>query len=393
MNRSLTRAHLLRGVSALVGAAAVPRAAGAATAPLMDDVVDRPYDWATPLDEISTLGALYTPNRTFFIRSHMGPPPSIDVNAWRLVVDGLVQRPLRLSFAELKQMERVEVPAVLQCSGNGRYFFGTAYPKASHPAGAQWLYGGVGHARWGGVRVRDLLRRAGVKAGARYSNNFGLDNPLLPTTPKFIRGLELEKLLDPDTILAYEMNGEPLPYYHGYPVRLIVPGWAGDHSVKWLTNMTIAAEITTNFWTAVGYRYPNKLGAPGAGVKPQAEHPVTALNVKSLITSPLDGNRLRSGVPTTVRGVAWSGDGAQVRRVEVSVDGGRTWRDAELGESPGRYAWRTFAHRFVPAGQAATILARATDDRGATQPQVSPWNPGGYFWNAIQTVHVEVQHA
>lgn len=393
MNSSLTRRGLLSGVGSLLGVAALSRPGAAAAPALMDVVVGRPYDWATPLDELSSLDSLYTPTRTFFIRSHMGPPPSIDVKAWRLVVDGLVERPLRLTLAELKQMERVEVPAVLQCSGNGRYFFGTAYPNASHPAGAQWLYGGVGLARWGGVRVRDLLQRAGVKAGARYSNNFGLDNPLLPTTPKFIRGIELEKLLDPDTILAYEMNGEPLPYYHGYPVRLIVPGWAGDHSVKWITNMTIAATITNDFWTAVGYRYPNKLGAPGAGVKPQAEHPVTALNVKSLITSPLDGGRLRSGVATTVRGIAWSGDGAQVRRVEVSLDGGRTWRDAELGQSVGRYAWRTFTHRFVPTGSAATILARATDDRGATQPRVSPWNPGGYFWNAIQSVHVEVHNA
>jgi DMSO/TMAO reductase YedYZ molybdopterin-dependent catalytic subunit len=160
-------------------------------------------------------------------------------------------------------MERVEVPAVLQCSGNGRFFFGTAFPTASHPAGAQWLYGSVGLARWGGVRVRDLLDRAGVKAFARYSNNYGLDNPVLPTTPKFVRGIEIEKLLDPDTILAYEMNGEPLSYYHGYPVRLMVPGWAADHSVKWITNMTIAAEITTNFWTSTGYRYPKVLRRTG----------------------------------------------------------------------------------------------------------------------------------
>ena len=390
MQNSLSRGRLLAGLGGTLGAAMFPLSARAATAPLMDVIVERPYDWGTPLDEF---GELYTPNRVFFIRSHMGPPPSIDAKAWRLVVDGLVRRPLRLSIADLRTMERVEVPAVLQCSGNGRFFYGTAYPTASHPAGAQWRFGGVGNARWAGVRVRDVLKRAGLQPGARYSNNFGLDNPLLPTTPKFIRGIELEKLLDPDTILAYEMNGEPLPYYHGYPVRLLVPGWNADHSVKWLAHMTIAREITTNFWTAVGYRYPNKLDAPGAGVKPQDEHPVTALNVKSLITSPLEGTHLRGATPATVRGVAWSGDGAQVRRVEVSVDGGRSWRDAELGESPGRYSWRTFSHRWTPAAGAATILARATDDRGAVQPRVSPWNPGGYLWNAIQSVRVEVGHA
>jgi sulfite oxidase len=359
----------------------------------MDVVVERPYDWGTPLTELDALDGLYTPNRTFFIRSHMGPPPSIDKSAWRLRIDGMVEHPLQLSLDDLRKMERAEVPAVLQCSGNGRYFFGEAFPNASHPAGAQWLYGGVSHARFAGVRMRDILRRAGVKAGARFSNNFGLDNPLLPTTPKFVRGIELEKLLDPDTLLAYEMNGEPLPYYHGFPARLLVPGWAADHSVKWITNMTISDTITPDFWTAVGYRYPNKLGTPGKGVKPTDEHPVTALNVKSLILSPLEGTRMGAGSPATVRGVAWSGDGAVVRRVEVSVDGGRSWREAELGESPGRFGWRTFHHRWTPSSGSATIMARATDNRGAVQPHVSPWNPGGYMWNAIQSVRVEVARA
>jgi DMSO/TMAO reductase YedYZ molybdopterin-dependent catalytic subunit len=294
---------------------------------------------------------------------------------------------------DLRKMERIEVPAVLQCSGNGRFFFGTAFPNASHPAGAQWQYGGVGNARWGGVRVRDLLHRAGVKSGARFSNNSGLDNPLLPTTPKVIRGLELEKLLDPGTVLAYEMNGEPIPYYHGFPARLLVPGWAGDHSVKWITHMSIADTITTDFWTSVGYRYPNKIGKPGMGVKPTAEHPVTAMNVKSIIISPTDGARPRAGAATQIHGVAWSGGGAYANRVEVSVDGGRTWRDAELGASPGPFAWRTFTHRWMPEAGTATIMARATDNRGAVQPKVSPWNPGGYLWNAIQSVQVEVSNA
>ncbi|HTJ25842.1 MAG TPA: sulfite oxidase [Candidatus Limnocylindria bacterium] len=393
MENSLSRSRLLAALGGALGAAALPLSARAASAPLMDVIVERPYDWGTPLAELDGLDGLYTSNRAFFIRSHMGPPPSIDRAAWRLTIDGMVERPLQLSLDDLRKMEHVDVPAVLQCSGNGRFFYGTAFPTASHPAGAQWQYGGVGHARWTGVRMRDLLHRAGVKSGARYSNNYGLDNPLLPTTPKFIRGLELEKLLDPGSILAYEMNGEPLPYYHGFPVRLIVPGWAGDHWVKWITHMTIADAITTDFWTSAGYRYPNKLGTPGKGVKPTDEHPVTTLNVKSLILSPLDGARPRAGTATVVRGVAWSGDGAVVRRVEVSVDGGRSWRDADLGESPGRFGWRTFSHRWTPQAGTATIMARATDDRGAVQPRVSPWNPGGYLWNAIQSVQVEAAHA
>ena len=385
------RSEFLAALGGVAAAAAIPAHALAAGSDRMLVVNSRPYDWSTPLDELAP--TLFTPNRTFFIRSHMGPPPSIDVHAWRLVVDGLVEQPLHLSLDELRAMEKVEVPAVLQCSGNGRYFYGEAFASASHPAGAQWTYGGVGNARWGGVRVRDILSRARLRPSARYATNSGLDNPLLPTTPKFVRGIELEKLFDPDTIFAYEMNGEPLPYEHGYPVRLIVPGWAGDHCVKWFTRMTIAQTLTTAFWTSVGYRYPNRLGQPGKGVPPHDEHPVTALNVKSLVTAPLSTTPLRAGTPANVRGVAWSGDGAQVTRVEVSVDDGRTWRDAELGTSPGRYSWRTFTHRWTPSPGTAHILARAYDDRGAVQPRVSPWNPGGYLWNAVQRVDVEVSRA
>ncbi len=266
--------------------------------------------------------------------------------------------------------------------------------KASHPAGAQWKYGGVGNARWGGVRVRDVLAKAGVKAGAKFATNFGLDAPILPKTPKFIRGIELEKLMDPDTILAYEMNGETLPYYHGFPLRLLAPGWAADHSVKWLTNMTLTDTLTEAFWTSVAYRYPNKLGAPGAGVKPADEHPVTGLNVKSIVTAPTTDTKLKSGAAANVAGFAWSGDGAYVTRVEVSTDAGRSWREAVLGPNVGKFAWRTFSHAWKPgAAGTASVLARAHDDHGAVQPRVSPWNPSGYLWNAIQRVDVEVANA
>lgn len=381
---------------AFIGAAGAVAALGAFrrafAAPLLEVVNQRPYDWQTPLDE---LGApLYTPNRVFFIRSHMGPPATIDMKSWRLIVDGLVKTPLRLTPDDLRRLEKVELPAVLQCAGNGRFFYGVAYPAASHPAGAQWTYGGVGFAKWGGVRVRDVLGRAGVTSGARFATNSGLDNPLLPSTPKFVRGLELDKLMDPDSIFAYEMNGEPLSYYHGYPVRLIVPGWAGDHWVKWFTKMTLAGEITSNFWTAVGYRWPNKLGLPGVGVPPDKEHPVTALDVKSIITAPRSGAPARLNHVMTVRGFAWSGDGAYVTRVDVSTDGGMTWHAARLGESLGKYAWREFTYAWKPeAVGRATVMARASDNRGAIQPKAAPWNPGGYLWNGIQSVQVEVTNA
>lgn len=365
-------------------------APAAADGHVMDVVNERPDDWETPLEELGR--SFYTPNRTFFIRSHMGPPPVIDPNTWRLEVGGLVRKPLRLSLSDLKRMPRAEVPAVLQCSGNGRYLFGSAYPGVSHPAGAQWTYGAVGNARWAGVRVRDVLGLAGILPEARFANNFGLDNPLFPATPKFVRGIELGQLVDHDAIFAYEMNGEPLPYFHGYPLRLVVPGWAGDHWVKWFTNIMLSAEITDNVWTANAYRYPDRLGAAGALIPAPREHPLRSLNVKSIITSPLEGEHPRAGVATLVRGFAWSGDGASVARVDLSANGGRTWRPAQLAMSTGSYSWRSFSMRWIPnrLGR-TTLLARATDDRGSVQPAVSPWNPGGYLWNGMHHVNVEVR--
>ncbi len=377
-------------ISGLAAGLAMTRAPGVADT--MRVVNHRPYDWSTLLSDLGK--SFYTPNDIFFIRSHMGPPPSIDMRSWRLSISGLVEHPLQLTLDDIKAFPVHEIPVVLECSGNGRYYFGDAYPNVSHPAGAQWRTGGTGNAIWKGVRVRDVLAKAGVKPSARYSTNFGLDNPILPQTPKFTRGIELEKLMDEDTILAYEMNGTPLPYYHGHPLRLVVPGWAADHSVKWITNMTLTDKLTDNFWTAVGYRYPNKLGAPGVSVPPTAEHPITAINVKSIITSPLDGDSVHAGAPIGVSGFAFSGGGAFAARVELSFDGGRTWHLANLGENRGKYTWRAFTSTFTPSSPGKlTIMARAIDSFGAVQPLIAPWNQGGYLWDGIQKVSLVVRGA
>jgi sulfite oxidase len=372
--------------SAVAATISTRATAGAAT---MRAIVSRPYDWSTPADELGR--ALFTPNNVFFIRSHMGPPPSINVHSWRLTIDGLVDRRLSLTLDDLKRFPKHEVPAVLQCSGDGRYFYGESYPNVSHPAGAQWSIGGVGNARWAGARVRDVLTKAGIKRNARYSTNFGLDNPLLAKTPKFTRGIELDKLMDENTLLAYEMNGTTLPYYHGYPVRLLVPGWEADHSVKWLMNMTLTSVITNNFWTAVAYRYPNKPGPPGVLIKATEMHPVTAMNVKSLILSLEEGSKVHLASRVVVSGFAWSGGGAYATRVDISIDGARTWHPARLGDLIGNFSWRPYTFAFTPTatGQ-VVVMARAQDSLGAVQPDVPPWNPGGYIWNGIHKVTLEV---
>jgi DMSO/TMAO reductase YedYZ molybdopterin-dependent catalytic subunit len=367
---------------AAAGLSPLGKFAAAEAAEKLITKVSRPFDAETPVEAFASW---ITPNEQFFVRSHFGPPPSdrIDPASWRLSIKGLVERELSLGLSDLSRFEEVSVTAVVQCSGNGRAFH---RPRA---AGVQWRKGAVGNARWTGVRLRDVLAKAGVQAKAKHLHLLGADRPVLPTTPLFHRSIPLEKALHPDTILALRMNGEPLPLLHGAPLRLIAPGWMADACVKWLTDLTLSETEAPGYYMQTAYRHPVRPVQPGEQIKPADLRPVEAMIVKSLITSPLDGGSVNGNIK--VQGVAWTGEG-RIVSVEVSADEGRTWAQAQLTGDEVPYAWRLWEHDWRPARPGAQVLlCRATDDRGHTQPERSPWNPSGFLWNGWDRITVDVK--
>jgi sulfite oxidase len=333
-------------------------------------------DAEAPLDVLTTY---LTPNDLFFVRHHWNPMYP-GVRTWALMVDGEVENPLRLTLAELKRLPKTTVTCVLQCAGNGRALYKPAV------AGVQWKYGAVGNARWSGARVADILKKAGLKDGARHLHTFGSDKPP-GKVPPFHRSLEMEKALA-DAVVAYEMNGEPLPQLHGAPARLIVPGWAGDHWMKWLVHLSAQPAPQKGFYMDVGYRYPDKPGEPGVAFKPDEMHPLTELFVKSNVTQAPTTAKI--GVPASVSGFAFSGT-PDIAKVELTDDDGATWMQAELAAEHDPYAWRLWSYRYVPktAGR-VKLAARATDSRGSVQPKEAVWNQSGYLYNGWQTVEIEV---
>jgi DMSO/TMAO reductase YedYZ molybdopterin-dependent catalytic subunit len=335
-----------------------------------------PVDAETPLELLTDY---LTPNELFFVRSHWIPrTPKPD--KCLLTIDGDVRESIHLSMTDLRKMPVTEVTCVLQCAGNGRGLQSPVVP------GVQWHYGAVGNARWRGVRLRDVLERAGVKPEAKHLHTFGTDDPP-GSVPPFHRSLEMEKAMD-DCLLAWEMNGVPLPVTHGAPLRLVVPGWAGDHWMKWLVRLSAQAEAQKGFYMDTAYRFPLSPGAPGVTFKPEEMKPVTDLFVKSNITTAPKSAKV--GSQQTIGGFAFSG-APDITKVEVSDDDGATWSAAELDPRHDPHAWRLWSYRWT-ASKAGTarILARATDSRGAVQPRETVWNQSGYFYNAWQSVDVEV---
>ncbi len=343
--------------------------------------VARPLDAETSVQEFA---ASLTPNSRFFVRSHFGPPPpeQLSDENWRLRVTGLVDQPLTLTLQDLKQFEAVTLTAVVQCSGNGRASYRPKVP------GVQWDRGAVGNARWTGVRLRDVLAKAGPQTNGLHVQFQGADRPATETVPLFVRSIPIEKALHPDTIVAYEMNGRPLPLLHGAPLRVVTPGWMADSCIKWLTDITVRQDEAQGYYMQTAYRYPTRPVTPGEVIASSDLKPVEAMVVKSLIAQPREGTSLRPG-PVTVQGVAWTGEG-RIVRVEVSLDEGRTWESARLVGEDLPYAWRQWQYIWQATSGAKTILCRATDDRGVTQPKTSPWNPGGFFWNGWDHVSVTV---
>jgi len=313
-----------------------------------------------------------TPVEHFFVRCHT-LIPEVKLPEWKLEISGLFDKPQTLTLDDLKKLPRVELVSVLECAGNGRSFY---QPRV---AGAQWRFGSVGNARWTGVRLRDVLKRAGLKPEATQLLMDGADVPM-GTMPKFQRTLDVRKALDPDTMLAWEMNGQPLTADHGFPLRVIAPGWASDSWVKWLTRIDAMDHEFEGFWMKTAYRHPNHHVEPGSTVDAKDMIPVTDLNVKSVIATP--DTWAKPGL-IAVQGVAWS-NASPVTKVELSADGGKTWSSTKLEGKPTRYGFRKWSYSWKAAEGQYTLMSKATNAAGQSQPMEPEWNPNGYLYNAAQ---------
>ena len=348
----------------------------------------RPINLETPIEVFNNP---ITPNDQFFVRWHFPNIPTIDPRQWRLRIGGnAAGKSIELSLAQLKRdFQSVEVVAVCQCAGNRR---GLSEP---HVAGIEWGYGAMGNARWRGVRLKDVLTRAGINPDAIEVAFDGAETPVLDKTPDFRKSLPLAKALDENTLLAYEMNGEPLPHLNGAPVRVVAPGWAATYWTKALASIEVINQPLQGFWMNPAYRLPK-------GMFPQTESfasqeketetttPVTSLVVNSLITNITEGQKVRQGSIVEVQGVAWDG-GHGIRRVDVSTDGGASWREAVVDSSLGRFSFHPWHFRFAAQERGSVpVMAKATSNRGETQLFTLKFNPAGYHNNVVQQINVEV---
>ena len=331
----------------------------------------------------------FTPNAAFYVRYHLELiPNAVDLNTWRLSLEGNVERPLQLGFDELvKNFKAVSVAAVNQCSGNSRSRFQPRVP------GAQWGNGAMGNARWTGVRLRELLASAGIKSGTVQLQFQGLDRGPGPEGKGADAVMKALELTDPaldEALVAYLMNDEPLPMLNGFPTRLIVPGKFGVYWIKHLTWIRALTSDDTNYWMATAYRIPD---TPKGNTTPAEAASGTLktvpighvrMPVRSFIVVPDGSSKLPSGLPVRVQGIAFSGDGPVVK-VEFSEDDGRSWVEATLGANHGPYSFRTWEHTWRPSRTGKHVIAvRATDAKGNVQPDAPVWNPGGYLWNRVE---------
>ena len=344
----------------------------------------RPPNFETPIQYFRTP---ITQNRAFFVRYHLAAIPEVAAKDWTLTVGGeSAERELKLTLAQMKkEFKPAQVTAVCQCSGNRRGLF------EPHVPGVEWGVGAMGNAVWRGVRLKDVLAKAGVKADALEVVFDGADHAPLEKTPDFVKSLPLEMAMDENTLIAFEMNGEPLPHWNGFPARLVVPGWTGTYWVKQLVSVKVVAKPEGNFWMSTAYRLPKgRFKTPS--FKSQvaaANEPITTMVVNSLITSLKTGQQLRRGQPLVVKGVAWDG-GSGIAQVEVSTDGA-TWQAAKLGKDLGRFSFREFSFS-TPTREPGShvVMARATSRAGETQVNQLIHNPAGYHHNVIQRIYVEV---
>lgn len=341
----------------------------------------RPALLETPFDVFDK--GVFTPNDQFFVRWHWAVIPSdIDVNSFRLNVHGHVERPLSLTIQQLRGLPQIDLAAVNQCSGNSRGLF---QPRV---AGGEWGNGAMGNARWTGVRLKDVLDRAGVKSGAVQVRFNGLDKPVVDDGPDFMKSLAIDHARSNDVMIAYGMNGQQLPLLNGFPLRLVVPGWYATYWVKMLNDIEVLDAPDANFWMKTAYTIPD---TPGANMKPGQTGvkmvPITKMVPRSFITNIKPGATVPAGRPLAVRGIAFGGD-TGVKKVEFSSDGGKTWHTAQLGKDEGKYSFRNWNARFTPAKGDHTLMVRCTNSDNLAQPTQANWNPAGFMRNVIETTPV-----
>ena len=331
----------------------------------------RPINLETPIRELT---AYRTPHEAFYVRNNYDVP-TIDPAQWSLHIEGDVEQPLLLRADDLRKLPTITHDVVLECAGNGRAFH---RPRAS---GIQWEYGAVGNARWTGVRLADVLTLAKVRSSGLHVAFDGADSAPTPQAPDFIRSVPIWKALERHTMIALEMNDKPIPLLHGGPVRVIVPGFIGSASIKWLQRIIVMAAEFDGPFMKRSYR------APRADDDTQT-YSLQSLEVKSLIVGPLEGTKLPPG-RTIVWGWAWSGEG-ELTGIDVSTDGGQSWKPGQFTGSWDRYAWRKWEYEWTASAGPHTLMARATDSLGRIQPPSRASNPLGYRWNVVHAIKVEV---
>jgi sulfite oxidase len=337
------------------------------------------YDLEMPVEYMTEW---ITPVNHFYVRNHMFEPATMDAGSWKLTIGGEVKNPVTLTLTDLKKIPVHTVINTMECAGNGR--------SLQHPTvpGVQWGKGAVGNAKFSGPSLKSVLEKAGVMDTGKHVMFRGLDE-VPGKVPPFIRSIPIEKAMDADTLIATQMNGEPLTQHHGFPARIMTPGWAGAASCKWVTEIRVLDKPFDGNFMMPGYRLPNSPVKPGDSVKPEDTHAITGLTVKSTIASPTDGTKLKPGAQV-VKGVAWAGE-AEITKVEISTDGGASWNSAELGKDNAKYAWRLWSYAWKPAKSGDyVILSRATDSQGRVQPATAEWNPSGYLYNVYDQVKVYV---
>jgi sulfite dehydrogenase len=347
-------------------------------------LTERPPNLETPLKYFKLD---YTPNDVFFVRWHLaGLPATVDKDTFRLNVTGHVKSPLSLSLNDLRtKFKPTSLVALAACAGNARSFCDP------HVPGGQWKNGGMGNAKWTGVKLKDILDAAGVRAGAYDVSFNGMDEPPLPSVPDFVKSLHIDHAMDGEVMVAYEMNGEPLPLLNGYPLKLVVPGWYATYWVGMLNEIKVYADTFKGYWMQKAYLVPKneRNGSEHPDSLAKETVPISKLDVRSIFVSPEPNTVIQSNEKCEIEGLAFDA-GDSIVKVEISMDG-KTWNKANLQSYIGKYSWRRWKYDWTPSNAGDySLRVKATNAKGETQP-VHHWNRSGYMRNEIETLDLKAE--